>query len=158
MRSKVFQQTPGLSPDLDNIRRINLIAEFEAVQSLPKGPPALSTATSADSGCHVPMPGFSQPMVQGAGNTSNSEQFSSLFSSPQTVMSWPTLSVWPEARPMMGWGGNLHQPGLFNWSFSNLLTPPTLSPTTQSSFGRSLGAPSYQPQPHPVQLNGRPAY
>ena len=63
------------------------MADFEAVQSLPKGPPALSTATSAGSGCHVPMPGYSQTMVQGAGNTSNSNQFSSLLSSPQNIMS-----------------------------------------------------------------------
>lgn len=155
--SNLMQQTPGLSPDLDNISRRNLMADFEAIQTLPRGHPALSTATSAG-GCQVPMPGFSQPMVQGAGNISNTEQFSSLLSSPQTVMSWPASSVWPEARPMMGLGGNLHQPGLFNGSYSGLLTPPSLSPAPQSSFGWSVGVPSYQPQPHPVQLNGSPAY
>ena len=125
-----------------------MLADFEAVQSSLKGPPALFTQTSAGGGCQVPMPGFSQPMIQGAGNTCNTEQFSSLFSCPQTVMSWP----------MMGWGGNLHQPALFNGSSSSLLTPPTLSPIPKSSFGWSVGVPSYQPQPQPVELNGSPAY
>ena len=148
-----MQQTP----DLANISRRNLMADFEAVQTLPRRPPALSTATSAG-GCQVPLQGFSQPLVQGAGIISTTEQFPSLFSSPQAVMSWPASSVWPEARPMMGLGGNLHQPGLFNGSYSGLLTPPSLSSAHQSSFGWSVGVPSYQPQPHPVQLNGSPAY
>ena len=67
------------------------------------------------------MPSFSQPMVQGAGNISTTEQFSSLLPSPQTVMSWSASSVWPEARRMVGWGGNLQQPGLFNGSSSTFL-------------------------------------
>ena len=66
--SNLMQQTPGLSPDLANISRRNLMADFEAVQTLPRGHPALSIAIG---GCQVPMPGFSQPMVQGAGNISN---------------------------------------------------------------------------------------
>ena len=111
-----------------------MLSDFEAVRTLPGGPPALSTTTSAG-GCQVPMPGFSQPMGQGVGNISN-------------IVSWPASSIWPEARTMMGWGGNLPQPGLFNGSFSNLVTPPLLSPTTQSSFGRSVGVPLYQPQTH----------
>ena len=33
--SNLRQQTPGLSPNLDNISRRNLMADFEAVQTLP---------------------------------------------------------------------------------------------------------------------------
>ena len=84
------------------------------------------------------MPSFSQPMVQGAGNISTTEQFFSLLPSPQTVMSWPASLVLPEARHMVGWGGNLQQPGLFNGNSSTFLTPPTLSPIPQSSFGWSV--------------------
>ena len=151
MRRKVFhqQQTPGLRADLD-IRRRNLLEDFEAVQ------PA---KTSVGGQCQVPMPSFSQPMVQGAGNISTTEQFSPLLPSPQTVMSWPASSVWPESRPTVGWGdtGSLHQPGLFNGSSSTFLTQPMLSPIPQSSFGWDVGVPSYQPQPQP-QMNGSPAY
>ena len=61
------------------------------------------------------------------------------------------ISVWTEARPMVGWGGNLQQNGLF--SSSTLLTSPTLP---QSSFGWSVL--SYQPQPQPVYPNASSAY
>ena len=77
--SNLMQQTQGLIPDLYNIRKRNLLAVFEAARTLPRGLLTPSTATSAD-GCQVPMPDLSQPMGQGVGNTSGTEQFSSLFS------------------------------------------------------------------------------
>jgi hypothetical protein len=50
--SNLMLQTPGLSPDLDNIKRRNLLSDFEAVQTLPGGHPALSSASSSG-GCQA---------------------------------------------------------------------------------------------------------
>ena len=155
--SRIMQemQTPRLSSAKDGLPRRKL--EFEK-SAIPKEPEPKEDINNhfGGAGAVVPMPGFSQPLGQGVGNNSTTEQFSSLLSSPQTIMSWPASSVWPEARPMMGLSGNLNQPGLFNGSYSGYLTPPSLSPIPQSRW--SVGFPSYQPQPQPVQLNGSPAY